>query len=463
MKHPVSLHRLMPAATAAILANLVLGGVPAFAEEQSTDEAPPPTTVEESPTSLDTTFGKTPTYGKQPVTLKEKLKNTTPFIRDTRLDINVRTFYYYRDKYDPSKFESWALGGAVSYQSGYFLDHFGAGATFYTSQPLYAPSDRSGALVLSETQDGYAAWGQLYGEIKVVDTVFVDLYRKEYNTPYINKQDNRMTPNTFEAYTLLGTYGGREGAPELRYGAGYFTKIKPRNQEGFDWMSKTAGATVDRGVLAAGANYKSKLFSFGAVDYFCDDVINIFYAEGRISHTFADKLGLLFAAQYSDQRSAGENLLTGSSFFTNQVGLKGEIGYEGALMTLAYTIDGSGANLRTPWGSHPGYTSVQVQDFNRAGEEAFMLRLAYDCSKIGLDGLTTSALWVHGWNRVDPATRASVFNEDEYDLDIQWRAKEGVLKGFWPRVRYAHVEQRNGNDQSINDLRVIVNYEISVL
>ena len=228
-------------------------------------------------------------------------------------------------------------------------------------------------------------------------------------------------------------------------------------------MSRAAGADAERGVWAAGANYKSKLFSFGAVDYFCDDVINIFYAEGRISHTFADKLGLLFAAQYSDQRSAGENLLTGSSFFTNQVGLKGEIGYEGALMTLAYTIDGSGANLRTPWGSHPGYTSVQVQDFNRAGEEAFMLRLAYDCSKIGLDGLTTSALWVHGWNRVDPATRASVFNEDEYDLDIQWRAKEGVLKGFWPRLRYAHVEQRNGNDQSINDLRVIVNYEISVL
>jgi hypothetical protein len=454
---------LARAMTSVLLAMLMAVGSPAFAEEQSTDEAPPPTTVEESPTSMDTTFGKTPPYGKQPVTLKEKLKKTTPFIRDTKLNVNLRTLYFYRDKYDPSKSESWALGGSISYQSGYFLDHLGVGATFYTSQPLYAPSDRPGSLVLNDDQDGYSTFGQLYGEIKVVDNVFVDLFRKEYNTPYINKQDNRMTPNTFEAYTLLGTYGGKDGAPELRYGAGYFTKIKPRNQEGFDWMSRAAGADTDRGVLAAGANYKSKLFSFGAVDYFCDDVINIFYAEGRVFNTFADKIGLLFAAQYSDQRSAGDNLLTGSSFFSNQLGLKGEVGYEGALMTLAYTIDGQGANLRSPWGSYPGYTSVLVQDFNRAGEEAFMIRLDYDCSRIGLDGLKTSALWVHGWNKVDPATRASLFNEDEYDVDIQWRAREGMLKGLWPRLRYGHVEQRSGNSQSINDVRAIVNYEISVL
>jgi hypothetical protein len=38
-----------------------------------------------------------------------------------------------------------------------------------------------------------------------------------------------------------------------------------------------------------------------------------------------------------------------------------------------------------------------------------------------------------------------------------------MLKGLWPRLRYGHVEQRNGNSQSTNDFRAIVNYEITVL
>ncbi len=460
---PSVIRRMLATTTSVLLVILLVGSVPVFAEKESLEQGPPPTSVEESPTSMDDSFGKPPPYGQQPVTLKEKLKNTTPFIRDTKLDVNLRTYYFYRDKYDSSKSEAWALGGSISYQSGYFLDHLAMGATFYTSQPLYAPSDRPGSLLLSSEQDGYSAWGQLYGEIKVIDGALIELYRKEYTTPYINKNDNRMTPNTFEAYTLLGTYGGKDGAPEIRYGAGYFTKIKPRNEEGFDWMSRAAGANVNRGVLAAGANYKGKDFSFGVVNYFCEDIINIFYAEGRYSHTFADRFGLLFAAQYSDQRSAGDNLLTGSSFFTNQVGIKAEVGYEGALMTLAYTVDAAGANLRNPWSSYPGYTSVQVQDFNRAREEAFMIKLAYDFSRIGLEGLTGAALWVHGWDRIDPDTKTSVNNEDEYDLDIQWRPKVGLLKGLWPRVRYARVEQRDGSSKYMNDFRVIINYEISAL
>ncbi len=442
---------------------LLSWGFTAQAEEQSLDEGPPPTSVDESVTSMDTAFSKTPEYGKKPTTLKEKLKNTDPFFRDTKLNINLRTFYFYRDKYDSSKSEAWALGGSISYQSGYFLDHLAVGSTFYTSQPLYAPADRDGTTLLKSGQDGYSTFGQLFAEIKLVDDVFINVYRKEYNTPYINKNDNRMTPNTFEAYTLLGTYGGKDGAPSLRYGIGYFTKMKPRNEEGFDWMSRAAGAKVDRGVFAAGANYKQKDLSFGAVNYYCNDVINIFYAEGKYSRSVTDRIGLMIAAQYTDQRSAGSNLLTGSSFFSNQVGIKGEADLDKALLlTLAYTTDASGDNLRNPWSSYPGYTSVQVQDFNRAGEEAFMIRLSYDFTRIGLEGLTASALWVHGWNRVDPVTDKSVKNEDEYDVDIQWRAKDGLLKGLWPRFRYGRVEQR-GSSQYIEDLRMIVNYEISAL
>jgi hypothetical protein len=118
--------------------------------------------------------------------------------------------------------------------------------------------------------------------------------------------------------------------------------------------------------------------------------------------------------------------------------------------------------MRNPWSSYPGYTSGQVQDFNRAGEEAFMVKGSYDFSRLGLEGVTFYALWIHGWDAVDPITKASVYDQDEYDFDLQWRPKGG-LKGLWFRLRYAHVEQRDGGNSSIDDFRVIVNYDFSLL
>ena len=83
----------------------------------------------------------------------------------------------------------------------------------YTSQPLYGPDDKDGTLLLKPGQEGYTVVGQLYGRVKLIEDNFINIYRYEYNTPYINKNDNRMTPNTFEGYTFTGAYGGKDGAP----------------------------------------------------------------------------------------------------------------------------------------------------------------------------------------------------------------------------------------------------------
>jgi hypothetical protein len=174
-------------------------------------------------------------------------------------------------------------------------------------------------------------------------------------------------------------------------------------------------------VATAGLLFSQGPFSIGAIDYYSDDILNIFYAEAKGVFHLTKELGLLFAAQYTDQRSVGEDLLKGFDFRTNQFGIKGEMSYRKAILTLGYTIADKGADLQSPWGVHPGYTSVQVQDFNRAGENALLGKLSYDFSSLGLTGVTAYALWVHGWNRVDPVTNASVKQEDEYDFDLQWR------------------------------------------
>lgn len=434
---------------------MLLGGRAAVLAQEASADKPTPSSVDEIINPMDRAFKK-----KAPREVPEKPIH--PFFRDQSLDLNLRTYYKYNDKYDDSLSEAWALGGALSYQSGYLLDHFSLGAAVYTSQPLYGPEDRDGTLLLKPGQEGYTVLGQFYGEIKVLPDHFFRFYRQEYNTPFINKYDSRMTPNTFEGYSFQGACGGEKGSPGLRYGGGYITKIKERNSDTFVWMSQDAGATVERGVASAGLLFSQGPFSIGAIDYYSDDIINIFYTEAKIVLRLTQELGLLFSAQYTDQRSVGSDLLTGSGFSTHQFGIKGEMSYRRAILSLGYTIAGKGADLQSPWGSYPGYTHVQVQEFNRAGENAFLTKLSYDFSSLGLTGVSTYALWVHGWNRVDPATKASVKQEDEYDFDLQWRPQMKVLKGFWFRTRYGYVDQRDGGP-SQSDFRIIVNYDIPLL
>jgi len=372
------------------------------------------------------------------------------FIADARFNAQLKTFYFNREKYDSTHSEAWALGGSASFRSGYLANLLRVGAVVYTSQKLVGLNNRDGTLLLEPGQESYTVLGQAYAEIKLTDRIFGAIGRKEYNTPYINAHDVRMTPNTFEGITTYGTAGGKDGAPAWRFGAGYIDKIKEKNSDKFIWMSRDAGGSVDRGVFLAGANYTDGDFSLGAIDYFSDDIINIFYTEAKYTMPLSAGTKLALGAQYTNQHSTGSELLTGSRFSAHQGGVKGEYLAGAATVTLGYTNTGKGADIRNPWSGAPGYTSVQVLDFNRANERALIARAAYDFTVHGAPGLTAYALAVFGNGRPSPSR-----NENEYDLNLQWTPKEGVLKGSSWRLRYAHVDQKGGGSPNMNDLRFI--------
>jgi hypothetical protein len=445
-----------------VLVTLFGMGSLSWAQEAISQEEPTPSSVDEIRTPLERSFEEKPVLAGLLPRLKEQLKDTPPFLRDTKVSLNLRTFYFYRDKYD-SLSEAWTIGGALSYKSGWFLDHFGMGAVLYTSQPLHAPDDRDGTTLLKPGQEGYTVLGQLYIRVKLFEDNFINIYQYEYNTPYINKDDGRMTPNTFEGYTFQGAYGGKNGASKFTYGGGYIDKIKTRNSDRFVSMSDAAGADVSRGVFVGGGSFSYGGFRIGAINYYSNDIINIGYAEAKYTLHVTERLGLLFTAQFTDQRSTGNDLLNGSSFKTNQFGVKTDISYGGGLLTLGYTRDSEGADLLHPWSSYPGYTSAQVQFFNRAGEEAFISKVSYDFKGMSLEDVTAYALFVHGWGRVNPSTGEDVPDENEFDVDIQWRPQWKFLKGLWFRTRYAYVDQYEGPKNSIHDVRVIVNYDFPLL
>jgi hypothetical protein len=402
--------------------------------------------TEQGQTPLDKSFG--------PRTYEEWVRDTQrQAFADTDWSFQARSYYLTRDKYDGTESEAWALGGSAGFKTGYFRERVAFGATVYGSAPLHAPDEKDGTLLLKPGQEGYAVLGEAYTEVLFTKDVRMTIGARAFDTPYLNKNDSRMTPNTFLAAVVQGLHGDA-ATGHWRWGGGYFDKIKERNSDEFVSMSDDAGASIKRGVYAVGANYTRGELSIGAVEYWSSNVINIFYTEAKYGIPIGGNAKLRFAAQFSDQRSVGDNRLKGSEFSARQWGAKAEIAAGGALLTAAYTDTHGDADMQAPWSGYPGYTSVQVEDFNRAGEDAWLLRAQYVFPKE--TGLSLYALYVAG---SDPDAPGG-YGRGESDFNLQWSPAEGALKGLMVRLRYANVSQDDPGDTDLQDLRVMVYYDL---
>ncbi len=243
----------------------VISAGSAWAQSEPALQLPPPASVEEIVTPMEFSFMKKPLRPLVTEWLKERLENTHPFLRDSKLTLHIRSGYFFEEQFDNSKKEAWALGGWLEYQSGWLFDHLGVASTVYTSQPLYAPKDRDGTIMLEPGQTGFTVLGQLYGRIKIWEENEFRFFRQTYDNPYINKNDGRMVPDTFEGYTFRGALGDEKSWGAVKYVAGYVSKIKERNEDQFVWMSEDAGADVARGTIMAGALFSRGPWSVGPV------------------------------------------------------------------------------------------------------------------------------------------------------------------------------------------------------
>src|SRR5437762_2293871 len=248
---------------------------PALAVEQVAPTDSALTSTEQGRTTdLDQSFGDWREW---------RLEERRQAFKDTKFEFNLRTFYFDRSDFSGAEKQAWAIGGWVGVKTGYFLDHIAFGATLYTSNPIYAPDDRDGTTLLAPGQNGYTILGEFYAEIRIIDNLTISVGAKGYDTPFIGRNDTRMTPNTFEAIVLQGrtelgqsssdvdttadsTGLSKDGkqvaapaptpAPDIaaiKYGFGYFYKIKAQNDSEFVSMAIDAGAPIERGVWAAGA------------------------------------------------------------------------------------------------------------------------------------------------------------------------------------------------------------------
>jgi hypothetical protein len=198
----------------------------------------------------------------------------------------------------------------------------------------------------------------------------------------------------------------------------------------------------------------------GAIDHYVKDAINIFYAESEYQHPLTEEVGLKLGLQFTDQRSVGDDLITGSGFDTRVASARVAIGLRSAILRVAFSSTDSEERIRSPWGSYPGYLSLMQRDFARAGEDAWLVGLSYDFERLGLAGLSAFVNYAEGNAARDPDTGGHLPDQREVDLTFDYRFHEEWVPGLWLRVRGSFVHQEKASD--VTQLRVILNYEFPV-
>jgi hypothetical protein len=420
-------------------------------------EEPAPPTVEE----LLTPFSgigkeKKPKPPRFPE-LEKLLEPLSPFFRDTRLAVNLRSYYFNRNYVnDPSAKEAWALGGSVNYESGWWMNRLKIGAVAYTSQKLYGPADRDGTLLLRPDQDSFSVLGQAYASLRLLDGLESRVFRQTFNLPYVNQQDSRMVPNTFEAVSFIG-----RSIASTDFIVSHVTQMKTRDSSKFVPMSEVAGIkNTDKGLTMAGARYHlSERFNIGAITEYGWDLWNTLYAESNRTWTFTEDIEFRLSGQLTHQESVGKELA--GDFSTYVYGAEGAISCKGAILTAAFSVTDHSSDILSPYGQYPGYLSLMIKDFDRADENAWLIGVSYDFSLLGLDGLSGFVNYANG-NTPESGPSASP-DEEELDLTVDYRIKKGFMKGFWLRLRGATLNQRGPGAQDVNEIRFILNYDFAVL
>jgi hypothetical protein len=366
--------------------------------------------------------------------------------------LQLRTYYFGQQSLDGTASVAWALGGWAGLRTPWWGDVLQLGLVGYTSQRLYGPADESGTLLLQADQDPINVVGLAWAALRLAGQTFT-AYRQLIDRPFINPQDNRMVPNTFEAYTLSGT-----PLDGFAYTGGYITRIKSRDSEKFIAMSQDAGGTGSgEGLVFAGADWN---FTNGAgvradVQYGVD-VYNTVYVDARLPVELAERTRLTLGAQAFPQRSVGDAQI--GEFSTWGAGLQAQLAHGPFGGFLAFTRTGTGFNTQNPYGDHPSYLNLQQVPFNTAGERAWGIGGSVDFGAFGAPGLSASVAYAAGRDRVDASTGAPMPNRDETDIRADYRVAKGhLLEGLVATLRYSWLQQ-DGSPQTQTQARVIVNF-----
>ena len=256
---------------------------------------------------------------------------------------------------------------------------FQVGVLGYTSQKLYGPDDKDGTRLLMTGQRSFSVLGEAWGAVRFFDQTFTG-YRQLINRPYINPQDSRMVPNTFEAYTLSGAASG------VSYTGGFIAKMKTRNSDSFDWMSTVAGSKgTHKGVGFAGLTWDFTKNGYVRVDeQYVNDLFNNFYVDAK--YPIAIDAQTLLRARRAVHGAEVDRQGVHRFLLDHHAGLQAAISRGPFGAQLYYTQNGKDFDTQNPFGDHASYLNLMHVAFNTAGEKTWAVGGNVNFASLGVPG-----------------------------------------------------------------------------
>ena len=372
------------------------------------------------------------------------------FLKEGTIEGEVRSYYMHRHFDRTGTQESLALGGYLKYETPRWHG-LSAGIAGYTSQGLVCTNTKKdGAGLLAPGQHGYGVIGQAYLKADT-EKNSVCLFRQSLDTPFLNPFDARMTPITFEAYTVESSLINK-----VTLTVSHVTKIKEWTDRKFRPMSEAAGfsGTSEPVTLAGAVLRPTENLHIQVWDYFCHEFMNVVYAQADISRKVCQNITASGSLQGMYQQDIGKAL--GGTFNTGMAGLLGTLTRKGFALTLGGTVTDDNHDIVNPWGSYPGYTSIMEEDNDLAGEKAWITGVSLDFETAGIKGLSAFINLTGTWTSDDGSFSSPAQRETDFTIDYHF---QGNLTGLWLRARAAFVKQSldTGGDD-YQDYRVILNY-----
>lgn len=411
--------------------------------------------------------------------------NAQGFIEDSKLQLDSRMFYFNRDfRNDPRDNrhtspkgkkngygEELGLGFKARYQSGFTQGTVGVGVDAFGLQSIKLDSGGGrhfgGAAFFGEKSNGKARnnASQAGAAVKarISNTTLKYGRQTDVDMPVFSMDDSRLLQETSTGFLVTS-----EEIDGLQLNAGHFTQLSDLNQvradssplKKIDFVGGNYAITDDLNVayyyadadLDESWGYKSSKKHYLGADYHYD-----LAADQALDFDFnfyRTKLGNLKSSEAtkSNMRNKAWSLaaaytIDAHKFTVGHQRISGDTGYE-------YEYDGGGSIYLL--------NDVQRNSFIGEDENSWQARYDLDMGKFGVEGLNLMTRYVRGSN-VKTAEGNHNGKNWERDIEAGYTFQQGAAKDLNIRVRQATYRASHLGNVDTDEVRVIVNYPLSIL
>jgi imipenem/basic amino acid-specific outer membrane pore len=352
--------------------------------------------------------------------------------------------------------EEWGQGLVATYSSGFTQGTvgFGLDALGLFGLKLDTGDGRNGVGVLERNDANQAKDTQAFGgaAVKVQFSNTVLKYGDQLTSlPVMATSDSRLLPET-----ARGTLITSKEIAGLTLNAGHFTAFRARNASSHD--SKRL-PSID----LFGGTYKYSNALAGSLYYAnTDDYFRKIYTNLNYIVPLGDTQSLAFDFNMYDTK--GDSSLPAYDALDNRIySLAAAYSVGAHKFTLAHQrVTGDGGYKYGIDGNSSMVTAntVQISDFNQEDERSWQLRYDLNMAPYGVPGLSFMTRYLRGDNFT--AAGGGEGKEWERDVEVKYVVQAGAAKDLSLRVRQGTSRTGDIANGSMEDLRLIVDYPISI-